>query len=172
MTVSYQDIPEYLFPYLLEWGGYAPPRPWEWDGVAAAEHASELGLLVSMSGVGQPLLSDIGKAAAQRYFDARSELAPTSDPTTSEATPTGIDGVIAERSARYGEFVEHARIAQSIKREMQDSPKWEMLRDDQKEALEMIAHKIGRILNGDPNYADSWTDIIGYARLVEKRLLP
>jgi hypothetical protein len=34
----------------------------------------------------------------------------------------------------------------------------------------MIAHKIGRILNGDPNYADSWIDIAGYAQLVADRL--
>jgi hypothetical protein len=42
--------------------------------------------------------------------------------------------------------------------------------DDQREALDMIAHKIGRILNGDPNYADSWVDIAGYAKLVADRL--
>jgi hypothetical protein len=35
----------------------------------------------------------------------------------------------------------------------------------------MVAHKIGRIINGDPQYIDSWTDIIGYTRLVEKRLI-
>jgi len=35
----------------------------------------------------------------------------------------------------------------------------------------MVAHKLGRIVNGDPNYVDSWTDIIGYTRLVEKRLI-
>ena len=34
----------------------------------------------------------------------------------------------------------------------------------------MILHKISRIVNGDPNYKDSWTDIIGYAKLVEKTL--
>ena len=47
---------------------------------------------------------------------------------------------------------------------------WETLSFDAAEALDMIQHKIARILNGDPNYIDSWTDIIGYARLVEKRL--
>jgi hypothetical protein len=41
---------------------------------------------------------------------------------------------------------------------------------DQIEALDMICHKIGRILNGDPNYADSWVDIAGYAKLVADRL--
>ena len=50
---------------------------------------------------------------------------------------------------------------------MTAAPKWAGLRDDQKEALEMVVHKIGRILNGDPDYQDSWTDIIGYTRLVE-----
>jgi len=45
-----------------------------------------------------------------------------------------------------------------------------MLNNDQREALEMIAHKIARILNGDPNYADNWIDIAGYATLVANRL--
>jgi hypothetical protein len=39
-----------------------------------------------------------------------------------------------------------------------------------REALEMVAHKIGRILNGDPKYHDSWHDIIGYTKLVADRL--
>jgi hypothetical protein len=34
----------------------------------------------------------------------------------------------------------------------------------------MVVHKIGRILNGDPHYADSWVDIAGYAKLVADRL--
>jgi len=42
---------------------------------------------------------------------------------------------------------------------------------DQKEALEMIQHKIGRILNGDQYYHDSWHDIIGYAKLVADTLI-
>jgi hypothetical protein len=36
--------------------------------------------------------------------------------------------------------------------------------------LEMIAHKIGRVLAGDPNHADHWDDIAGYARLVARRV--
>jgi len=34
----------------------------------------------------------------------------------------------------------------------------------------MIFSKIARILNGDPNHLDSWTDIAGYATLVADRL--
>lgn len=57
-----------------------------------------------------------------------------------------------------------------MKRILQSSPNWEIMADDQREALEMVAHKIGRILNGDPNYPDSWHDIAGYAQLVDARL--
>lgn len=34
----------------------------------------------------------------------------------------------------------------------------------------MIFNKVARILNGNPNYADSWVDIAGYAKLVSDRL--
>ena len=34
----------------------------------------------------------------------------------------------------------------------------------------MFAHKIGRILVGDPNHRDHWDDISGYAVLVADRL--
>ena len=84
---------------------------------------------------------------------------------------TSIEKVLAERGSRYGEFVDHAFITQSIKSAMVNSPNWKRLSDDMKESLEMIAHKIGRILNGDPEYIDSWTDIVGYAKLVEDYLI-
>ena len=83
---------------------------------------------------------------------------------------TTIDETLAERGNRYGEFAEHARITQNIKKAMQDRPNWKSLPDAMKEALEMVAHKVGRILNGDPAYIDSWHDIIGYTKLVEDLL--
>ncbi len=82
-----------------------------------------------------------------------------------------IDETLAERGARYGEFIDHANVTQSIKASIASGGNWDTLDDDMKECLEMVAHKIGRIVNGDPNYVDSWTDIIGYTRLVEKRLI-
>ena len=85
---------------------------------------------------------------------------------------TGIDATLAERGSRYGSFTGHAAITQAIKNAMYSVPGWAKLADDQKEALEMIAHKVGRILNGDPNYHDSWHDIVGYAKLVADRLQP
>ena len=85
---------------------------------------------------------------------------------------TNIDTTLTERGKRYGDFAEHARITQAIKRAYRDSPNWDSLPDDMKEALEMNAHKVGRILNGDPAYHDSWHDIIGYTKLVADRLEP
>lgn len=81
-----------------------------------------------------------------------------------------IETTLAERKTRYGDFETHARITQHIKLAMMNSPNWSMLANDQKEALEMVAHKIGRILNGDPDYHDSWHDIVGYTKLVADRL--
>ena len=82
-----------------------------------------------------------------------------------------IDATLAERGTRYGDFEMHAHITQAIKSAMADSPNWESLPADMKEALEMVAHKIGRILNGDPRYHDSWHDIIGYTKLVADKLV-
>ena len=81
-----------------------------------------------------------------------------------------LENTLTERGSRYGSFDSQANLTQDLKRVMQSRKGWPALDDDQKEALEMIAHKIGRILNGDPNYADSWHDIAGYAKLVDDRL--
>jgi len=53
---------------------------------------------------------------------------------------------------------------------MKASAGWDRLSFAQKESLEMIQHKTARILNGDPNYADSWHDIAGYATLIDDML--
>lgn len=81
-----------------------------------------------------------------------------------------IKAVLEERGKRYGSFENHALTTQNLKDAIRASTKYKSLRADQKEALEMIAHKIGRILCGDPNYLDSWVDIAGYAQLVADRL--
>lgn len=77
---------------------------------------------------------------------------------------------LAERGERYGPFSGHASIAQRIKSVMVASRNWTNLSAVQKQALDMIADKIGRILNGDPSYADSWIDIAGYVTLVVEDL--
>ena len=83
-----------------------------------------------------------------------------------------IGEILDERGKRYGTFVGHAEVSQQLKTVIHDAlmQRSKGLTNDQYEALDMIAHKIARIINGDPNYADSWVDIAGYAQLVADRL--
>jgi hypothetical protein len=92
---------------------------------------------------------------------------PSSDTVVSHSA---IDTILTERGTRYGPFAGHAHITQMLKDDMRGTARWHKLTPSQAEALEMIAHKIGRILNGDPNYDDSWRDIGGYAELIVKQL--
>ena len=87
----------------------------------------------------------------------------------SSATP-GVGHILTERGKRYGKFKDHAEVTQQLKHVIFGFNPVLRMEADQKEALEMIAHKIGRIINGDPDYADSWVDIAGYAQLVADRL--
>lgn len=83
-----------------------------------------------------------------------------------------ITDVLNERGDRYGKFTGHAKVTQDLKRVIHEhlGYRGRKLDHDQQEAIDMICHKIGRIVNGDPNYADSWVDIAGYAKLVADRL--
>jgi hypothetical protein len=83
-----------------------------------------------------------------------------------------IQTTLDERGSRYGDFMGHAEITCELKGIIAQYAitREKKLEPDQIEALDMICHKIGRILNGDPDYADSWHDIAGYAQLVANRL--
>lgn len=83
-----------------------------------------------------------------------------------------LAATLVERGGRYGVFTGHAQVTQELKNLLGShlAARGKRLAFDQQEALDMICHKIGRIVNGDPNYADSWVDIAGYAKLVADRL--
>lgn len=91
---------------------------------------------------------------------------------TSPVPTDSISGVLAERGTRYGAFIGHSEICQDLKAtiKLHLDNRAKVLHWDQQEALDMICHKIARILNGDADYADSWVDIAGYAKLVADRL--
>jgi hypothetical protein len=81
--------------------------------------------------------------------------------------------LLSERGKTHGAYHIHAEITQRIKFMMRHGHSkcgWDRLSDSQCEALDMIAHKIGRILAGDPNHQDHWDDIAGYAKLVSIEL--
>ena len=96
---------------------------------------------------------------------------------TAGAAPSpvaALDQLLADRGSRYGKFAGHAACSQRIKSaifsHVPEGGTQRKLTPAQMEALEMIAHKIARIVNGDPNYANSWRDIAGYATLVADEL--
>lgn len=81
-----------------------------------------------------------------------------------------INEILNERGDRYGEFKDQAVVSQTLKAvaiPRSVTHDWDSFMI---EGMEMILHKISRIANGDPYYADSWRDIEGYAKIVADRL--
>lgn len=81
-----------------------------------------------------------------------------------------VQQTLEDRNATHGDFADHARATQMLKTVIQNQPGWKNLNAMQRESLDMIAHKMGRILAGNPNHTDHWHDIQGYAKLIEDRL--
>jgi hypothetical protein len=85
---------------------------------------------------------------------------------------TDVDRVLDSRAKDYGKFIEGAEIMQMLKRVVHNyiEDRGTLLAFDQREAIDMIIHKMGRIINGNPDKVDHWVDIAGYATLVAERL--
>lgn len=81
-----------------------------------------------------------------------------------------IEDTLKERGTTYGEFIDNATIAQELKDIVRDGKAWFEMPPDMREAVHMIFSKISRMVSGDPFHIDSWTDIQGFAKLVEDRL--
>lgn len=90
-------------------------------------------------------------------------------PTITQAVKgeTGADTIKARESV-YGPFEVHAEAEQDILEAVQKQPGWAKLNKVQKSAMQMIVHKMARILNNSADYDDNWHDISGYATLAEK----
>jgi hypothetical protein len=81
------------------------------------------------------------------------------------------EALVTERGKTHGRFEDHAYATQDLKctlkehlhlRAQRNQPS---LNNMQLESLEMILHKIGRIVAGDANFQDHWDDIAGYAKI-------
>ena len=96
---------------------------------------------------------------------------PTGIEMYGEDTDT-VDDTLDARAVDYGKFIEGAEVMQMLKRVVQNalSNRDKVLAHDQAESMDMIIHKIGRIINGNPDVVDHWLDIAGYAKLVADRL--
>lgn len=76
-----------------------------------------------------------------------------------------IQETLNDREAKYGDFGELAKAIQAYKSAIRHAPSWAKMTAVQREAAEMIAVKLCRIVYGDPLHFDSWLDIAGYATL-------
>ena len=88
--------------------------------------------------------------------------------------PTSTVELLAERGKTHGDFKVHAGCTQHLKECIElwlneSGKKHNGLSYIQRESLNMICHKIGRIVAGDPDFRDHWDDIAGYAKLVADR---
>jgi hypothetical protein len=112
------------------------------------------------------------KMRSQVVAESKSEWQPPAMVPMPEPQETDIDETLNERAQDYGKFKDGAALMQGIKRLLADHARAhnKTFADDQWEALEMIVHKIARIVNGNPDKVDSWVDIAGYATLVADRL--
>jgi hypothetical protein len=81
-----------------------------------------------------------------------------------------IKEILEQREGTHGLYSEVSRVSQGIKMTMQISVNWKHLKAEQRESLEMIANKIGRVLSGNCDFLDHWHDISGYASLIVKEL--
>lgn len=110
-----------------------------------------------------------GYGYAPYALDSYCDFLPYMGPTT--VAPNGdVEATLLERGKNYGPYKFQATISQSLKDVMRKTPGFARMSPYQQESLDMIANKLGRILNGDPNYVDSWLDIAGYAQLVVDQL--
>lgn len=76
-----------------------------------------------------------------------------------------IETILDTRQAEYGGFENVAATSQALKDVMRAAPNWSKLNPAQREALEMVQHKIARQLNGVLDQPDTVFDIEGYSRL-------
>lgn len=88
------------------------------------------------------------------------------------------EALLSERGKTHGDFGDHARITSRLKDVMAEEIALRTNRGQppltfaMRESLDMIAHKIGRIIAGHAGFTDHWDDIAGYARLVAGRCAP
>lgn len=84
---------------------------------------------------------------------------------------TSTEQLLADRKTTHGRYDDHARITQTLKMLVEQELSERVIRNQpmltftQKESIDMILHKIGRIIAGEASFQDHWDDIAGYAKI-------
>jgi len=132
------------------------------SGRKVTVRASQLAIADKL-GISHETFIEHGLKAGVIQYDDERETVPEE---------TDIDETLDNRAKDYGKFKDGAELMQGIKRLLADHALRhnKTFADDQWEALEMIVHKMARIVNGNPGKVDHWVDIAGYAKLIADRL--
>lgn len=81
-----------------------------------------------------------------------------------------VDKLLDDRGSRYGNYMQVATVTEALWCNLAAALAGKEVAPDQADALRMICTKLARIVNGNPDYPDSWRDVAGYATLVAERL--
>lgn len=77
-----------------------------------------------------------------------------------------VETILDERSKTHGSFEMNAQLSQGIKGVFHYG--YMPVKVAHREALDMIALKLSRILSGQADFRDHWDDIAGYAKLASQ----
>lgn len=81
-----------------------------------------------------------------------------------------LEETLKRRSGTHGNFVVQFDTAQRLKEVCKGGTKYDSMPEPMKEALDMVCHKLSRIVEGDPMFVDHWHDIAGYCQLIDNGL--
>jgi hypothetical protein len=80
-------------------------------------------------------------------------------------TMSHTDALLQNRQTTHGSFVDNARIGQALRELFRRRDTWSAMPVEHREALDMIACKLSRILSGQSMEPDHWMDLSGYSTL-------
>ena len=81
-----------------------------------------------------------------------------------------IEDLLKERGKTHGDFTDNAEIAQTLKAVIYQGRYYKYRSPVEREAIDMICHKLARAVSAERYHADNFIDIAGYAKLVSDRL--
>lgn len=76
--------------------------------------------------------------------------------------------LLQERGKTHGDFTQNAIYGQELRSLFRSSPQWSAMPPEHREALDVMAVKLSRILSGQSQFRDHWRDIAGYATLADR----
>ena len=107
-------------------------------------------------------LSELALSYIDRIYGG--VITPVSEPEESK-TSSATGRLTDTRKQSHGKIQDVGEVSQKFKAITHAAKNWETMSDSQREALDLIVHKIARILVGDPDFKDHWDDIAGYASI-------